>query len=173
MNSMTRVTTIPFYIIRHGLATHSLVGYGDSILTAELLPEGMPAVERLAAHMRDQQLVAHEVWSSPVKRCMQTAKIVADVMALPQHSEPRISEQVNETLGEIVQRISSWLDDVIETKPSAVVVCTHGAVIAVLTHFLLGRDGQIDEQDYVKPAGLRLIQGGKHISEHDFAEGVY
>ena len=39
------------YIIRHGMAVYPNQGYGNRVLTAELLPEGIPPIQRLARYL--------------------------------------------------------------------------------------------------------------------------
>ncbi|MEM7030344.1 MAG: histidine phosphatase family protein, partial [Chloroflexota bacterium] len=64
-----------YYIFRHGLATHSKTGYGDDILTAEVLPEAIPKVKRLGQYLKDFEADYHV--RSELIRCRQTADIVA------------------------------------------------------------------------------------------------
>jgi broad specificity phosphatase PhoE len=159
-----------FLIFRHGLATLSTTGYGDQIYSAKLLPQGIPAVERLAKFLANQPTDFNFV--SPVLRCQQTAQIVTDATGKTFETDQRLNEYNDETFAQLGKRIEDFLEEKIaaaETftnEDKAIVltflICTHGAVIAGLKNFLLKNEFlPADEMDFTQPGELLEIAQGK------------
>lgn len=162
------MTTQTWYLCRHGLATHA-ASYGDDVLTAQVLPEGWPAVEVLA-----QQLAAAlkgEFYASPVLRCRQTADKITEVTGQKytvderlrewqfneNHADPR-STVDGETFQALTERVQSFLIERQQSDAEVIWVCAHGCILAALTHYLTtGQFTLADGEDYPAPAGLRVI----------------
>ena len=156
----------PLYLFRHGLATHSTTGYGDKILSAELLPEGIPAVERLATFLKTQPL--GKAYVSEVKRCQQTAAIVTQITNQTFITDARINEYVQDTPETFVQRITNFLEEIQHLPNHPIAICTHGAVITTIKQILIG-NSQPDpfNLDYPPTGGLWIMTPNT-IEKHDF-----
>lgn len=145
-----------WYLFRHALATENKGGYGDEILSAKILPVGIPPTERMAEYI--QHLPKSVNWSSELLRSQQTTNIITKITGRTFVSDARLNEYYNETFEAFRKRIASWLDEMIARNPSVVLVCTHGAVIAGLKHLLL--EGEFLESqalDYPKCGELLVI----------------
>ncbi|MEK9143493.1 MAG: histidine phosphatase family protein [Patescibacteria group bacterium] len=155
-----------WYLFRHALATHSQSGYGDNILTATILPEGIPPIERMAEYIRG--LPKSVNWSSELLRCGQTTNIITKITGRTFTTDARLNEYYNETFEVFRKRIASWLDGMMTLHPSIVLVCTHGAVIAGLKHLII--EGEFLESqsfDYPK-CGQLLVVTRKRSAVLDF-----
>lgn len=147
-----------WYLFRHALASHSRTGYADEILTAKILPEGIPPIERMAHYLSN---VPNSVnWSSEILRCTQTTQIISKITGRTFTTDARLNEYYNESFETFQKRIISWHDEMIKQKPSVVLVCTHGGVIAGVKHLLLeGVYPQSQNLDYPECGELLIISG--------------
>jgi broad specificity phosphatase PhoE len=162
---LDRARTKHWYIFRHGLATHAR-SYGDAILTADLLPEGLPAVEKLAEYLKGKKCDAF--YSSPLPRCLHTAEKVADKKGLTPTQDERLREFHQETVEEFELRVVGFLTEIINNDDESVFICTHGIVIAALKHLLLyGVFDMSDEMDFPPTASMFEIDNGK-LKTHVF-----
>jgi broad specificity phosphatase PhoE len=149
-----------WFIFRHGLATHSRTGYGDQVVTAEVLPEGKPAIRVLATHLITQPY--DYGICSEFLRCRQTAAIVTEITGRTFVTDPRLNEQVDEAYASVRARVRDFVREIAASPYQHVWICTHGAIIAALTHYLtVGDESRIDEGNYTQPGELRTIQDGK------------
>ena len=95
------------YLARHGLTQGNVEGVREGLADEPLLPEGCEQARRLAAQVRD--LPVQEVWTSPLARARETARIVAEACELPLHVDEDLRELdagpwEGLTAGEIEQR---------------------------------------------------------------------
>lgn len=147
-----------WYIFRHGLATHSTQGYGDRILTAEVLPEGIPPIRRLGRYM--QSVPFDDGVRSELIRCQQTAAIVTEATGRQFRADPRLNEQYRESFEVVRDRVHSFVEETLATPAQHIWVCTHGVIIAALKSFLTHGDFRRgDETDYTLPGQLLIIRG--------------
>jgi len=158
------------YLFRHALATHNPAGYGDQILTANILPEGIPPIQRLAENLK-QYPVEYAI-RSEVKRCQQTAEIVSGITSLEFDHDPRLNEFYNESFEAFRDRTQDFLDDLTKQPAQQIVICTHGAVISAFKGFLLEDGVQNFEQldnvnNYPSTGVLWIIKDGK-LEASDF-----
>ncbi len=165
------MTDQTWYIFRHGLATRSKMGYGDQIITAQVLPEGIPPVQRLGAYM------AHLPYSvgyrSEFLRCEQTAAIVTEATGRAFTPDPRLNEMVHEPFEEVRARIGAFVAEVSASGHEHIWVCTHGIVIAGLRHWVLRGDYQRrDELDYIQPGQLLILRPDRTVEVLKFDEVV-
>ncbi len=156
-----------FYIFRHGMAVHPNEGYGSRILTAELLPEGIPPIQRLARYLvhapSDYQVC------SEVLRCRQTAAIVTEATGKEFVIDPRLKEYYQESFDDLAERARSFYEEVQQSGYQNVIICTHGAVIAALKHYLTeGNFTRRDETDYIQTGQLLLIHDDQSTEVLDF-----
>jgi broad specificity phosphatase PhoE len=156
-----------YYIFRHGMAVYPNQSYGSRVLTAELLPEGIPPIQRLARYLihvpSDYQAC------SEVLRCRQTAAIVTEATGKSFVIDPRLREYHQETFDELSRRTKAFCEEIQQSGYQNVMICTHGAVIAALKHYLT--DGYFDrrhETDYTQTGQLMIISDDKSIEVLDF-----
>ncbi len=158
-----------FYIMRHGetFATKRNTGYGWRILTASILEEGKPAIEKQGKYLKDKEI--DYCVGSPIKRCKQTAAIIRHESGKDIFFDRRLSEYFLETFGNFTRRVHSFLNEMDEKGYEEVLIITHGAVIAALTHILARDVFQISEiTDYPKPGVMTIIERGKAAQLVDF-----
>lgn len=160
-----------FYIFRHGITYFSKKGlpYGDKQLTAEILPEGVQAIERMAEHLGS--LPIDHFYSSELLRCTQTAHIVSRVTHIPFETDARLNELTSiapESFNDSKERVEHFLKMVEESPDTSIAICTHGAIIAALKHLLTtGSYNLFNLMDYPK-SGVLLTVEGKTVTSKDF-----
>lgn len=156
-----------FYIFRHGMAVHPNESYGSRILTAELLPEGIPPIQRLArylVHVSSDYQVCSEVL-----RCRQTAAIVTEATGKEFLIDPRLKEYYQESFDDLAERTRSFYEEIQQSGYQNVMICTHGAVIAALKHYLTeGQFTRRHETDYIQTGQLLLIRDDQSTNVLDF-----
>ncbi len=168
MSEITANTAHRFLIFRHGLATRNPNGYGEQILSAPLLDEGIPAIEKLGLFLAKS--AGDFQYCSEILRCRQTAEIVTKITDKQFVFDARLNEYHQEPFPQFVERVDSFLVETIEKadrfkqtrdateEPVTIWICTHGAVIAALKHLLLeGSFSQENELDYTQPGELLEI----------------
>jgi CelD/BcsL family acetyltransferase involved in cellulose biosynthesis/broad specificity phosphatase PhoE len=148
-----------WYVFRHGLAkqpTQPDTGYGKIIFSAEVLPEGWPTVRGLGQQMRTAP--QGEFYCSPFVRCQQTATEVSRTTGMPFEIDERLGEMHDETIEQFKARVTEFIVEKQRSKAETIWVCTHGAVIAAMTHFFSEGDFQESQLiDYPAPAGSRVF----------------
>jgi broad specificity phosphatase PhoE len=157
------MTDQTFYLFRHGLATHSTTGYGDQILTANLLPEAYPTVHRLGVFLT--QFTFDRCLTSPIPRCLQTTAVVSEHIQQPFVIDERLTEYWPEIFEPFHARLTDLVDELHHDQASHIAICTHGSVIAGLQHLL--RDEPFTEtaiNDFPEPAGLLIIKTGSILT---------
>ena len=169
-----------YYIFRHGetFATKGHTEYGDKILSASTLPEGIPVTKRLAEYLKNIQTDFNV--RSELLRVEQTAEIITKITEKKFETDARLNDTMvapkelkdvyphTETKDEFITRIKSFLTD-LQSKPyETVLIGTHGGVIAALKHLVV--NGEFDYHsimDIPKPGVLTIIKDGE-IEEIDF-----
>lgn len=150
-------TNPTWYIFRHGLATKSKMGYGDRIYTAEVLPEGIPPIERMGTYMTTLPYSAG--FRSEFLRCQQTAGIVAAATGRAFTPDARLNEHVGEPFEEMQARIGGFIAEQRAAGHAHIWLCTHGFVIAGLRSLIKrGAFERRDELDYTQPGQLLIIR---------------
>ena len=159
------------YIFRHGMAVYPHEVYGSRVLTAELLPEGIPPIQRLAQYLMP---VASDYQAcSEVLRCRQTAAIVTEASGKTFVIDPRLKEYHEETFDDLSERTKAFSDELQQSSYQNVMVCTHGSVIAALKHYLTeGRFDRRHETDYIQTGQLLIINDDKSVEVLDFNKEV-
>lgn len=142
------------------MATHSKTGYGSEVLTAGILPEAVPSIERLGTYLKDVKSDFNV--RSEIPRCQQTADIVAKSTGQPFIADARINEYHNETFDEMKVRVKAFLDELQAASYETVMICSHGMIIAALSNFITTGDfDKANETNYPPPAGLFIIEDGE------------
>src|SRR5690606_8104648 len=156
-----------YYIFRHGMAVYPNQSFGSRVLTAELLPEGIPPIQRLARYLTN--VPSDYQVCSEVLRCRQTAAIVTEATGKNFEIDSRLREYYQETFDELSRRTKAFADEIQQSGYQNVMICTHGAVIAALKHYLT--DGYFDrrhEMDYIQTGQLMIINQDKSVEVLDF-----
>ncbi len=155
-----------YYLVRHGIATHSTHGYGKRKLTAPILPEAIPMIRRLAESLK---AVGESInISSEIIRCRETSAIITEITGKKFTYDKRLNEDYHEMVGDIRDRVKAFLDVVIQAPQKNVIVCTHGIVISAIKN-LLTRNKFVtsDYLDY-PPTGTLMIIEGKEVRTINF-----
>lgn len=124
-----------FYIFRHGetFATKGGVGYGDKVLTAGILEEGIPTIKRMGEYLKTVE-TDYNV-SSEINRCKQTAGIVSNITGKEFVLDKRLNEPYMESFQNVKDRLESFLQDIDGKNYHTILICTHGAIIGTLLGF--------------------------------------
>lgn len=132
-----------FYLFRHGqtyFSKHHL-RYGKQIETAEILPEGIPQIKAIAKRLMVNNV--KQIYSSPIKRCVQTVNIIQKENPLVKITfdqrleEEKISRGL-ETFKNQTKRIEEILNEIKSKNYEKVGICSHGWPIAVMMRLLRG-----------------------------------
>lgn len=151
------ITHPTWYLFRHALATYDKKGYGDQILTATILEHEVAPIEKMATYLRKVKDSINV--SSTLLRCTQTTDIISRGSGKIFTTDKRLNEYYNESFEEFHQRVTRWVHDIGKIQPSAVLVCSHGAVIAGIKHILLDGDfREFDIRDYPDCGELLIIE---------------
>ncbi|MBI2074742.1 MAG: histidine phosphatase family protein [Candidatus Levybacteria bacterium] len=149
-----------FYIFRHALATHSKSGYGDKIISAEILPEAIAPIEKMANFFKN--ISSDYNVSSEYLRCRETAEIISEITNKNFIFDSRLNEFHQETFPQFKNKISSFLDDIKKKRYKNILICTHGAVIAGLKNFIVNGDFNANQLfDYSDCGVLEIIENGR------------
>lgn len=162
-----------YYIFRHGLTYEAKTGSDftqDSIISTPILPEGIPTIEKLAKYLGDIKTDAN--FSSPLLRCQQTIEVVEKITKMKFELDERLGEFLGlkgETFDSFATRIKNFVDDIQSKNFEFVAICTHGAGIAGLKHWVLERKfEEYQLYDFPKPGVLWIIKEDKTIESIDF-----
>lgn len=156
-----------FYIFRHALATKSLIGYGDKIITAEILPEGIPPIQKMGAYLK--KIKTDYNVSSEFLRCQQTAVIIAKITGKKFKLDKRLNEYNQEEFKHFAKRVNDFYDGMQQSNHRSILLCTHAAVIAVLIQLMKGTafDETLFRTSNPRTGVLTIVEGGE-IKEIDF-----
>jgi len=124
-----------FYLFRHGLATHSKYGYGRKILTVSILPEGIPAIKRLADALKDIPNSIQK--SSEFVRCRETSSIITQATGKIFEGDARLNEKYHEKIYEVRMRVRDFLNEVMSLPQQNIIICTHGVIISAIKNLLV------------------------------------
>lgn len=157
-----------WYLFRHALSTYSKHGYGDEVLSAQILPSETKPIEQMAQYFLK---VPNSInFSSEIIRCIQTAQIISKPTGKQFATDKRLNEYHGESFEEFTIRVTSWLDGIeaSQTASENILVCTHGAVIAALKHIILkGTFSEDNALDYPECGELWIIRD-KKVESIDF-----
>lgn len=132
------------YIFRHAETYYSKMHlpYGKDVETADILPEGVPPIRRLAKYLKDKETDAN--FTSPYLRCVKTSAIVTEVTEKKFTIDERLHDwnQAIETTEQMAKRIEDLWIFLNQKGFKGVLVCTHGYPISVLTS--LAQTGKFD-----------------------------
>lgn len=156
------------YLFRHGLATHSTTGYGNKIVSAEILPKGIKAIKKLAYFLKDIDTDINI--SSEFIRCRQTVKVIEDVTNKKFQFDKRLNEKYKEKFDDFKKRVISFLDNIIKINNKDIVICTHGIVIAAIKNLIINNKFDFEDRyDFPQTGELVIIKDNK-FEKIDFNE---
>lgn len=159
-----------YYIFRHGETYFSKhhIPYGDQVETAEILPEKIPVIEKLANYFKD--IPTDTNFSSPYRRCHQTVEIVSKITGKIFSFDYRLRDWIpeKETKRQLIDRVTKFVEE-IKTQPvNSVSICTHGYPInAIVTYLTQGFVREEDLENFPRPGVVVSVIDGK-VSYKDF-----
>ncbi len=77
------------YLLRHGLDDERFIGGWSNV---ELVEEGIEQVKRTIEFMEESQIVFDRIYSSDIKRAVETARLVSDAYHIPIELQPCLRE---------------------------------------------------------------------------------
>lgn len=158
------------YIFRHGETYFSKnkLPYGDKVSSAEILPEGVPLIKRLANAL--SKIPTQINFTSPFTRCLQTVEIVRKITEKEFIIDQRLHDWIpeEESVQNVIERIISFAKDIENKKIERAAICTHGYPInALVSYFTKGYVREPDLDNFPRPGVLVTIDG-KEVSYKDF-----
>lgn len=159
-----------FYLFRHGETRFSKsdTPYGAHEHTAEILPEAVGAIERIAHYLKDRQI--DYAIRSEFLRCRQTAAIIESLTNLSFISEPQLNEFTETQFDQFHKRMVKLATTLQEDHHQSFAICTHGAVIAALRRLLLGKTFHAHDLMYYPKTGQVLKVSEAKEEELSFRE---
>lgn len=159
-----------YYIIRHGETHQSKlnVPYGEAVETAEILPETIPVVEKLANYLKDIDFT--KCYSSPYLRCRQTVEIISKITGNEFVFDDRLGEfrPDKESMIEFAGRLKYFLKEVNSKNIKSVLVCTHGYPISALTQLIKSSSVTPERLNYYPKTGVLTIISPDNTKVIDF-----
>lgn len=159
-----------FYIFRHGKTEFSGTNleYEDQVESAEILPEGVPVLERLGSYLKD--ISTDFNISSTFLRCRQTVDIVSTISGKKFEFNTMLHDidYRFETEKDVAKRITEFYRGLKTKDYKSVAICAHGYPISMLKYLIL--DGKVNMNklmDFPKTGELLTIENGK-VSYKDF-----
>lgn len=158
------------YIFRHGETYFSKhdIPYGDQVETAEILPEKIPVIEKLARYLND--IPTDTNFSSPFKRCRQTVEIVSKITGKVFSFDERLHDWIpeKESKKALIERVIRFAEELKISSNKSVAICTHGYPInALIAYFTKGYVRESDLDNFPSTGVLVSIIDGK-VSFNDF-----
>ena len=153
-----------YYIFRHGETYFSKneVPYGENIESAEILPEAIPAIKKLAEFLKGKGIDAY--YSSPYLRCRQTTKMFSEIISKDFIFYENLGEfrRERETIEEFILRTKGFLESLKKKDYKNIAICTHGYVVSALRELVL--QGFVQKErldDYPKTGVIMHIENGE------------
>lgn len=161
-----------YYIFRHGESYFSKhhIPYGKEIESAEILAEGIPTSKKVGKYLAKKNIDVY--FSSPYKRCVQTAEIIERITNEKFILDARIGEEMinrkKETFEKLVKRLRNFLDYIESKRFEGVAICSHGWPIAVLVALITKGEAKLRDLDNYPKPGILIEIKNKSISSLDF-----
>ena len=155
-----------FYILRHGLAVKPGEEYGSRTFTAGLIPEGKPAIKKIAEYLKDKPTDINA--SSSVLRCKESAEIIEGITGKKFVYDKRLYEFHAESFGSVEKRVKSFFDEVTHKNYKNILICTHGAIIGALKSLILTGNMTANSVLDFPDSGVLLKIKDKRVEEINF-----
>jgi phosphohistidine phosphatase len=122
-------------LLRHGIAEDAgpATGYRDD--SRALTPDGVARMRRAARGMAALGMAPELILTSPLTRCLQTARIVQETLGGSLEDDPRLAP------GMTLERLADAVAD--RGSPSRVLACGHQPSMSRVTAELIG-GGEVD-----------------------------
>jgi broad specificity phosphatase PhoE len=164
-----------YYIFRHGLATYRKSGYGEEIISAKLLPEGVVAIGKLAGFLKD--IPTDVNFCSEIYRCIESAEIVTKITSKKFKVDGRLNEYSvdenysHETIDQVRARVLEFLmERESDETNKTFLVCTHGAIISAIRSILTKGNWQKDDLlNFPSTGSLLIIHSDGRVEEKEFS----
>jgi len=146
------------YIFRHAETYFSKhkIPYGTQMETAEIIPEGIPPIEKLSQKLNVVKTDAN--FTSPYKRCLQTVKIVNNFTGKKFVIDKRLHDFHNESINAMLKRLQDFINDKSVKNCGSISICTHGYPAAIIRSLLVKGEFQLNDLNtYPKPGTLITI----------------
>jgi broad specificity phosphatase PhoE len=164
-----------YYIFRHGetFATKKGRGYGMRIFSAPILPEAGVPLQKMGEYLKSVD-TDFQV-SSALLRCRQTADIITTETGKTFVFDKRLNEYFLETFGHLRKRLQEVLTEIDKNDYKNIVICTHGACIAMLISILTARHEKPTAFNLFRypPPGVLTIINNNNVQEINFNGGLY
>lgn len=148
--------------MRHGetFASRDGVPYGDRELTAQILPSGISAIERLGKYLKEINTTVN--YTSELPRCVQTSQIVSRITGKTFTNYPMLNELFEDSFEKFNSRMEQLVEKLESYQGQIYLLCTHGAVISALKYLLTTGNYAIHNlMDYPNTGMLMIIKNGK------------
>jgi broad specificity phosphatase PhoE len=137
------------------LATHSKYGYGRKILSVSILPEGIPAIKRIADELKNVPNSLQR--TSEFVRCKETCSIITQVTGKTFEGDLRLNEKYHEKIYDVRMRVMDFLDEIMHLPQQNIIICTHGAIISAIKNLLLHKKFVTKHLHDFPPTGTLMI----------------
>lgn len=146
---------VPFWFIRHGQTDYNLAGLAQGILDIDLNEAGCQQVKQAGPLLKEKGLAA--IVSSPLRRAVETTRILNDFLRLPisyeadlrevsfgdkegQVAQPWFPEWVagyytpqnGESFASLRKRVEDVLSRVLSTRDGTLLIVAHGGVLRAM-----------------------------------------
>src|SRR3989344_7716700 len=152
-------TSMNLYVFRHAATYHTktTIPYGNEIETADILSEGIPAIEKLANFLKRIKTDAN--YTSPYKRCLQTAEIVTEISGKAFQLNDSLGEyrEDKESFEDFSQRVKNFLNHLEKEKITSSAICTHGGVMAGIFEHISKGEFKIEYLNNFPLPGILII----------------
>jgi broad specificity phosphatase PhoE len=161
-----------FYLFRHGetfvtrgqnlwyypkFLPTTAFSYGAQIYTASILDEGKPTLRKMGQYLK--KIPTKFNASSQFRRCRQTVQIITQESGKEFSFDKRLNELVLETPWGFRRRVLNFLAEIESENYQSVAICTHAAVLALITSHLTGKFAP-----FPKPGVLIIIKDKKSFA---------
>jgi broad specificity phosphatase PhoE len=159
-----------YYLFRHGLtlAVKRKRWYWNTLWSAQIIDEGKPSLERLAAYMKD--IKADYYVTSPFLRCRQTAAYVEKVTGKKFVIDKRVGEYVFELPWRVTDRFRRFITEMEKSDNDTIVICTHSIGIEMLLPYLTKGRMDFFHRVIAPQTGVLTIVKDKVVQSINFNE---
>jgi len=152
------------YVFRHGVTYFSKNGlnYGEHLKDAKILPEGVPAIEKIAEYLKN--IKSDINYTSPYLRCIQTTNIITRITSKKFEVDENLIDfdPQTENRSIVIKRMLTFSKKLESQKPESATVCTHGFPInTLIAYFTKGFVREADLDNFPDPGILITIEDKK------------
>ena len=123
------------YFIRHGQTVWNVQHRIAGVTDVELTEEGYRQARAAAEELRNSGIRIDEIWSSPLRRASETARILSEATGIPWRSEPRLKEQNFGRWEGKAQRVYDVLDELKQVPDRTRILVAHNGIARVVRSY--------------------------------------